>query len=136
AWLGMAWEQSEPREYRLTGNSGFRQIPDSLLEGGIQTISGGRSPKVLQPNNEAVNARFAGDPALRRRLSVQPQSSGCPAPAPGASPDGSSPPKVTTADVLEALHRATGMPIVADFYTRLYAPETVTVQNQPLFAAL
>ena len=44
--------------------------------------------------------------------------------------------KVTSGDVLEALHRATGMPIVSDFYTRLYKPEAVSVRDQPLFDAL
>jgi hypothetical protein len=43
---------------------------------------------------------------------------------------------VTSADVLEALHRASGMPIVADYYTRLYDPEAVSLHNQPLFEAL
>ena len=38
--------------------------------------------------------------------------------------------------MLEALHRATGMPIVADFYTRLYEPGAVSVKDQPLFDAL
>jgi hypothetical protein len=44
--------------------------------------------------------------------------------------------KITSADVLEAVHRATGMPIIADFYTRLYEPGAVSVRNQPLFDAL
>src|SRR5439155_11070175 len=35
-----------------------------------------------------------------------------------------------------ALHQATGMPIVADFYTRLYQPEAVSVRNERLFDAL
>ena len=39
-------------------------------------------------------------------------------------------------DVLEALHRATGMPVVADFYTRLYKTEAVSVNSQPLFDTL
>jgi hypothetical protein len=43
---------------------------------------------------------------------------------------------VTSAEVLEAIHRATGMPIVADYYTRLYKPDSVSVKNQPLFEAL
>jgi hypothetical protein len=38
--------------------------------------------------------------------------------------------------VLEALHRATGMPIVADFYTRLYPAQAVSMQGQPLFDTL
>jgi hypothetical protein len=45
-------------------------------------------------------------------------------------------PKVTSADVLEALHRAAGLPIIADFYTRLYKPGEVSVRDQPLFDAL
>src|SRR6266581_4937975 len=44
--------------------------------------------------------------------------------------------KVTSADVLEALHQATGMPVVADFYTRLYSPERLSVTDQPIFEAL
>jgi hypothetical protein len=43
---------------------------------------------------------------------------------------------VTTADVLEALHRATGMPIVADHDTRLFPLSAVSVRNMPLFDAL
>jgi hypothetical protein len=45
-------------------------------------------------------------------------------------------PRVTTADVLEALHRATGLPLVADYYTRLYPPASVSVKRLPLFDAL
>jgi hypothetical protein len=40
--------------------------------------------------------------------------------------------KVTSAEVLEALHHATGLPIVADYYTHLYRAETVAARNQPL----
>jgi hypothetical protein len=136
AWLVLALEQPEPGEYRLTGNPGFWETPDGLLRGDLAMISGGKSPRILRPDNEAVNARFAGDAALRLVISVQPQCSCRPAPTAGAAPESVAPSKVTTADVLEALHRATGLPIVADFYTRLYAPETVTVQNQSVFTAL
>jgi hypothetical protein len=45
-------------------------------------------------------------------------------------------PKVTSADVLAALHQATRLPIVADFYTRLYQPEDLAVDNRSLAAAL
>jgi hypothetical protein len=40
--------------------------------------------------------------------------------------------RVTSADVLEALHRATGLPIVSDYYTRLYKPEEVSARGQVL----
>jgi hypothetical protein len=43
---------------------------------------------------------------------------------------------VTSADVLEALHQATGLPIVADYYTRHYAPAPLSLRNQVLFDTL
>jgi len=43
---------------------------------------------------------------------------------------------VTTADVLAAIHRAAGIDILSDAYTRLYAPATVSVEKQHLFDAL
>jgi hypothetical protein len=46
------------------------------------------------------------------------------------------PSKVTSADVLEALHRATGLPIVSDYYTRLYDPKAVSLSDRPLFEVL
>jgi RNA polymerase sigma-70 factor (ECF subfamily) len=134
-WLTLTLDHSKLGQYSLLGNSGFRG-PDDFLRGEIALIGGGRSPKVLQPGNETVNARFAGDPALRPWISVQPQPS-CPStPAPGTSSESLPEPKATSAAVLETLHQATGLPIVADAYTRLYKPETVTVREQPRFAAL
>ena len=43
---------------------------------------------------------------------------------------------VTVADVLEALHRATEMPIVADFIPRLYPADSVSAREQPLIDVL
>jgi hypothetical protein len=96
----------------------------------------GMSSRVRQPGNASANARFARDPALRPRVSIQPQPSCRPVPAPDAAPGSTPESKVTTADVLEAFHRVTGFPIAADYYTRLYKPEVVSVRNQPLFDAL
>src|SRR5262249_50310255 len=45
-------------------------------------------------------------------------------------------PHVFSADVWEAVHRETGLPVVADFYTRPYLIEKVTVERKPLFEAL
>jgi hypothetical protein len=131
-----------------------------------ESLATGANPASVSPQNGVVNASLAGDPSLRPRISVQPQSSCRPdlTPSPFPTREGESPSltsnrttnrlshpspprggagggvgsgsKVTAADVLEALHLATGMPIVADYYTRLYAPEAVSVRNQPLFTAL
>jgi hypothetical protein len=107
----------------------------------------GVSPKTLEPENAVVNAKFAQDPALRPRVSVQPHPT-CPELKPPLSASGrgqgggvkdtgeTSDPKVTTTDVLEALHRATGIPIIADFYTRLYKPDAVSIKNRTLFDTL
>jgi hypothetical protein len=105
------------------------------------------SPTAVRPDNATANASLRRDPALRPRIGLRPVAS-CEAPkapsgvAPPASgsPSESQPPvtekKATSADVLEALHRATGLPIVADYYTRLYPLETVSLPSQPLFDTL
>jgi hypothetical protein len=131
-----------------------------------ENLATGQRPTSDIPKNEAINARIARDPALHPHVSVHPQGSCRRDLTPGPFParEGESPglmsnrsdnglrhpsprtggaggevgtaAKVTTADVLEALHRATGMPIIADFYTRLYPPRAVSEQDQPLFEAL
>jgi hypothetical protein len=93
----------------------------------------------MEPSNAAVNARLARDPALQRRVTVQLEAHPANRPAGEPSdrqPETASNKKVTSADILEALHRATGLPIVADYYTRLYDPGAVSLRNQPLFEAL
>jgi RNA polymerase sigma-70 factor, ECF subfamily len=110
------------------GSSGIR------LQGGdysFSPIAEGRSPSVLHPQNQITNARLAGDRSLKRVVHGQFPAHGSRVPE-GPSTES----KVTSADVLEVLHRATGLPIVADFYTRLYAPEVVSAHDQPLFDAL
>jgi RNA polymerase sigma-70 factor, ECF subfamily len=107
-------------------------------------VAAGMSPIALAPNNRVVNAKLARDPALGVRVTVRPRPSCRCAPPPvdprwaasGASAESAPEPRATTADVLEALHQATGLPIVADYYTRLYPPEAVSVQNIALFDAL
>jgi hypothetical protein len=94
----------------------------------------GRSPGVVELDNARLNARFAGEPALRPVVTIQPQ----PAYQPLASADGAEKPeaKVTPADLLESFHRATGLPVVGDFYTRLFPPAKVSARSVPLFQAL
>jgi hypothetical protein len=116
---------------------------------GTALLATTESPTRRSPNNSALNAYLARDPALRRSVSVEPQgtcsvdlpigdeASRKPSPSPASHrPPFTAKRRATTADVLEALHQVTGLPIVADFYTRLYSPESVSVQDQPLFAVL
>jgi Putative zinc-finger len=138
--------RSELGQISLQGWSGFfiGTPPDDrkagLMGDGERMIATGISPAVRSPRNAVVNAPLANDPALRPRLSVRPQSpqSADPARSPVTTGEtnGTAGAKVTSADVLEALHRATGMSIVSDYYTRLFRPEEVSVRNQPLFDAL
>jgi hypothetical protein len=96
----------------------------------------GISPTALKPDNATVNAKLARDPAVRTRVSVGPRPSCTLPPDPNAATPGAPEPRVTTADVLEALHQATGLPIVSDYYTRLYKPEAVSAPNGALLDSL
>jgi hypothetical protein len=125
-------EQSELGQFTLCGMSGCFispsvQRPDSFsVLSGPERLAVGISPSVSDPKNGEANARLAHQPSLQPAVTVKPNAS-C------AAEDG---PRVTSADVLEALHRATGRPVVADFYTRLYPLDEITAQKMPLFDAL
>jgi putative zinc finger protein len=144
--------QSELGQYTLEGYPGLTlEHPDCVLltsddARALGPLATGISPSAQRPNNAAANARFAGDPALQRRVAslqgVGRRVSGVvgsgPTPDPPAErvPGRPTPQNVTSADVLEALHRATGMPVVADYYTRLYPSAMVSCENQRLYDAL
>jgi RNA polymerase sigma-70 factor (ECF subfamily) len=102
----------------------------------------GRSPEAMKPENGRLNRRLGADPRFAAPVTVHPKPitrcAGTRRAAPDENPvdSGASEPKVTTADVLEALYRATGRPIVADFYTRLFLPAEVSVRDLRLEAAL
>src|SRR5262249_7385329 len=77
-----------------------------------------------------------GEQDNRGRLSPSPLRGGGQGEGSNGSGREINPPKVTSADVLEALHRATGMPIAADYYTRLYKPEDGSVIRGTLYDTL
>jgi hypothetical protein len=126
--------QSDLGTLTLDGRSRIFFPKGAGRNNGTGPYATGRSPAVVQPENDRLSARFAGDPALRPLVTVRPQ----PSYRPVASADGAAPPepKVTPADLLEAFHRATGLPVVGDYYTRLYPPADVSVANVPLYQAL
>jgi hypothetical protein len=150
AMVSLSLSQGELGQFTLDGGCGFFAPPISKrADDGLNVNSGsgpyavGTAPGGARSEGGLVNPRLARDPALRQRVSVQPRSScdlsppfGHPSPTRGGAGGEVSQPKVTTADVLEALHRATSLPIVADFYTRLYKPEPVSLKNQPLSQTL
>jgi hypothetical protein len=161
AMASLSLQESELGNFALGGGPGvYTDGPDgeyTFTSDG--PVAFGTSPATRQPQNAVANAKLARDPSLQRAVTLsrrtgQPSSglrraagtNTTPAatPAPGM-PDGLTPPdtrsetpdpRVSSADVLEALHAATGAPIVADYYTRLYPARDLTVQNQSLFSAL
>jgi RNA polymerase sigma factor (sigma-70 family) len=140
ASISLSMPQTELGEFTLDGHSTLF-FPKGF---GANTIgagphASGKSPAALNPDNRAANLRLAGDPALGRRVTVHPHSSCQPAlisPRGEVGGEVPSEPMVTTADVLEALHQATGLPLVADYYTRLYKSSEVSVRELVLFEAL
>jgi hypothetical protein len=150
ARITLEMDQSDLGQIKLVGGAGI--IISGGQSGGRrhwldeEELAVGVSPAVRSPQNRAANVKLAHDSALGSRVTIRPQSSchpdvspsfGRPASGRGGDggevlPDG----KVTTADVMEALHRATRMPVVADYYTRLYPLASVTVRNRSLFDTL
>jgi hypothetical protein len=136
-------QPGELGQFALRGMSGHFAPPAPGARTGHSLLSGAGNIAVGQgapgatPGSGAMSPRLARDPALRAVISVQPAPS-ChldPPSAPGAAP-GRPEPRVTTADVLEAVHQATGLPIVSDFYTRLHKPDAVSVRKVASHEAL
>jgi hypothetical protein len=138
ALVTLRLDTSELGQFSVIGGTGIRlSSPQQSTSPNTTTdLAVGISPSTRDPGNEVANAGLATDPLLRRIVSIMPLSS-CRRPEPAAGPgrSGAAAP-VTSADILEALHQATGLPIVADYYTRLYPQRSVSVEKRPLFEAL
>jgi hypothetical protein len=87
------------------------------------------SAATSRPDAACVNARLAHDRALRQRITLQPTAATTSLSSPRNT-------RLSSADVLEAIHHATGLPIVADFSAQLYPVEDVSACDQSLFAML
>jgi hypothetical protein len=136
-----------------------------LMGDGERNLATGISPAVRSPRNAVVNAALALDPDLQARMSVRPGTDLAPAagvttllspggkggqgkagspktndlpspPSPSGGGAGAVVRPITTADVLEAIHRATRLCVVSDYYTRLLRPEELAVQEQSRFEAI
>jgi hypothetical protein len=113
---------------------------------GPTSIATGQSPSVAAPGNSNANAALQRQSPFDRIVSLRPEPS-CPRLKRGkptaweqnlysVSLGDMGQPHVFSSDVWEAVHRATGLPIVADYYTRMYRLDKVTVQHKSLFEAL
>jgi hypothetical protein len=120
--------EQELGQMSLFGATEIGAGPASMSMGASLAV--GMSPSVRDPKNGVANAKAAGDPALQPAVTVEPKT------VIDASSTAARADRCTTADVLEALHRQSGVNIVADYYTRLYPATEVTVKGTKLFAAL
>jgi hypothetical protein len=98
-------------------------------------VATGKSPSVATPDNAAANAALRGQPRFQKEVALKPVAS---CPELKLATEGEEPvrPHVTTADVWETIHRETGLPIVADYFTRLYPQAKSVVPKATLFDAL
>jgi hypothetical protein len=114
----------------------------------LATVQGASAAK---PENGRVNRTLRDQPSFRRLVSVEPETScvrvraqkpGQPQQQPYGRINSMQPgpdlskPHVFSSDAWEAIHRATGLPIVADYYTRVYSLSSTTVKQASLFEAL
>jgi hypothetical protein len=96
------------------------------------TMAVGVNPSVKNPENSKANRDLARDPSLSRQVQTEPESH-YEIESRRNRPGG---PRVTSADVLEALYKKTGIDIVSDSFLKLYDPSAVSVNGNSLFDAL
>lgn len=100
-----------------------------------RTLATGQSPSVTRPQNAAQNGILRGKAPFDREIHLQPEPS-CPKLKLRRMEETESTPHLFSADVWEAVHRETGLPVVADFYTRLYSPKKLGNLHGTLFEVL
>ena len=118
------------------------------------TLASGKNPSSAKPDNRKANRLLANVAPFTRPVELKPEHI-CHAPQAADREDPLDPKhKVTTADdiylkaesffskhaessdVWEEVHKKTGLPIVADYYTRLYPLDSIELPRLPLFEAL
>jgi hypothetical protein len=148
-------DRSELGQLALMVGSGLYFDSDPTARTGMglaEPLAVGRNPSATKPDNASANHERRKEPFFQRTVSFRPAPS-CPRFAPKAKPPseekrssfaplnslgqfGPEPPHVSTADVWEAVHRATGLNILADSHSRFYPVPPVTVERRPLFEGL
>jgi len=125
-------DRSKPGEFVLKGD-----LSDGET-GLVPSLAVAKSPAFTVENGR-TNAKLAADPDLQRTVTVKPAAT-CrfertPYPDTESLYEKAGD-KVTTADVLEKLFDAAGIDIIGDYFSHLQDPGSVTLKDQPLFAAL
>ena len=162
--IGLKLNRSELGRMTLESSAAVFWRGDEGVDQGVgstEVLATAQSPSVAAPHNAELNRALRGQSAFTRTVSIRPKPS-CPRSEPRTPQalaamtaeerarllaaeereaqdpqDGDVPaPHVTTADVWEAVHEATGMPVVADSYMRLYPRSATLRERTTLFEAL
>src|SRR5262249_3378829 len=99
-------------------------------------LAGGRGAAMAKPDNASSNEAVRSEASFQQLISVRPECSCSRMHGEKLKPGERPVPFVFSADVWEGLYRATGQEIVADFCTRLYPVDEMTIERKPLFDAL
>lgn len=146
--VSLRLRRTELGQVSLEGSGGVYS-PSTQRGGGTpQTLAVGRSPAAAGPENAQANRELKKQAPFTAEVTLRPEprcanlkrwypfgtafGSGTPNAGAMETPK----PHVDSAEVWEEVHRRTGLPIVADCYTRQYDLRSVTVERQPLFDAL
>jgi hypothetical protein len=122
---------SELGQMQLMGASGFEvgspgNVSSALLGTNLAT---GMSPSAKNPKNAEANNGMANKPGMGNKVSL--------APTPLELTVGEEKTKrITTAELLEAIHRTTGKDVIGDYYTKLYSPADFEIKDKTLFETL
>lgn len=141
-------KRSELGQMTLEGSAGAFS-PSTGLGGGItRPLVVGQNPSVADPDNARANAALRDKPPFTRVVTLRPEPH-CPnlkrwypfgttfgSGAPNEGAMEAPKPHVASAEMWEEIHRRTGQPIIADYYSRQYDLQAVTLERGTLFEAL
>lgn len=122
---------SELGQMQLMGASGFEvgsadNISSALMGTNLAT---GMSPSAKNPKNADANSGMANKPGMGNKVSLTPTPM-------ELTFAGEKMKRITTAELLEAIHRTTGKDVIGDYYTKLYSPTDFEIKDKTLFEAL
>lgn len=141
-------DTSEEGQFGLVGVSGVRVQGPNGGSGAItmgDSLATGISPSARDPKNSEANADQKNLPGMTDKISVDTPAScrhdfGAITEEERAEfekdPTTRGELRITTADALEAYHKATGEDVMGDYYTRVYMPSVGDVHDLPRFEAL
>jgi hypothetical protein len=93
-----------------------------------QTVLSARSPSASAARNAEANKAVAVDPVFKKIVRITPKHT--------CAAEAKDEPHLVTADFWEAVHDASGMPVVADAYSRRFPAPEVPAGSAPLFTVL